>query len=91
VEIVHNLAYDLSLARPSQLSCRESRTQRPRSVIHIRHRPLVDLVNKIPAPICVAKEGIIAETKPAASVLQDHNLGRSMNLDLSLDEFEILP
>ena len=48
---------------------------------------IVDLMNKIPAPISVAKE---ARTKLAVSVLQDHNLGRSMNLDLPLDEFEIL-
>jgi hypothetical protein len=51
---------------------------------------IVDLMNKIPAPISVAKEDIMARTKLAVSVLQDHNLGRSMNLDLPLDEFEIL-
>jgi hypothetical protein len=51
---------------------------------------IVDLMNKIPAPISVAKEGTMAGTKLAVSVLQDHNLGWSMNLDLSLDGFEIL-
>ena len=71
---------------PSQSSCRESRTQRPRSVIfgildHGQARPLVDLMNKIPAPISVAKEDIMAGMKLAVSVLQGHNLGRSMNLD----------
>ena len=46
-------------------------------------------MSKIPAPISVAKEDIMAGTKLAVSVLQDHNLERSMNLDLPLDEFEI--
>ena len=35
---------------------------------------IVDLMNKIPAPISVAKEDIMAGTKLAVSVLQDHNL-----------------
>lgn len=43
---------------------------------------IVDLMNKIPAPISVAKEDIMAGTKLAVSILQDHNLGRSVNLDL---------
>jgi hypothetical protein len=51
---------------------------------------IVDLMNKIPAPVSVAKEDIMAGTKLAASVLQDHSLGRSMILDLPLDAFEIL-
>jgi len=32
---------------------------------------IVDLMNKIPAPISVAKEDIMAGTKLAVSVLQD--------------------
>ena len=51
---------------------------------------IVDLMNKIPASISVAKEGITTGTKLALSVLQDHNFWRFMNLDLPLDEFEIL-
>jgi hypothetical protein len=88
----------MTLVWPGHHNCRVASREPngPRSVIfgildHGQARPLVDLVYKIPAPICVVKEDIMAKTKLAASVLQDRNLRRSMNLDLSLDEFEILP